>query len=156
MKHYLKFIVLFCAVMLCAAQFTSDARKRSSRRSSTTSGVVHKVNSTQFKNRVADYDTRPFRLKGNRPVVIDFYATWCGPCRRLAPYMDQLARQYAGRVDFYSVDVDANKDVWQAYRVRNSIPTVYIISTNGRYDYFTGLPEDPISTISNRIDRIIY
>lgn len=155
MKHYLKFIVLFCAVMLCAAQFTSDARKRSSRRSSTTSGVVHKVNSTQFKNRVADYDTRPFRLKGNRPVVIDFYTTWCGYCRRLAPYMDQLARQYAGRVDFYSVDVDANKDVGRAYGV-NRYPTVYIISTDGSYDYFTGMPNDPIIYISNRIDRIIY
>lgn len=154
MNRFLKFFVLFCVVALCTAQFTTDARKRSSRRSSA-SGVVHKVNAAQFERKVADYNYSPFRLKGNRPVVIDFYATWCGPCRRLAPHMDDLARKYAGKVDFYKVDVDENPEVRLAYGV-DRYPTVFIITPSGGYNYFTGLPQEPYSYISKWIDDMIY
>jgi thioredoxin 1 len=65
-------------------------------------------------------------LQAPRPVMVDFYADWCGPCRRLAPTMDALAKQYAGRVDFVRVNVDKHGDLAQRYGVR-AIPLVVLI-----------------------------
>jgi thioredoxin len=62
-------------------------------------------------------------LKAERPVVVDFWATWCGPCRLVAPEMEKLAEKYAGAVDVVKVDVDANPQVSQAFNIL-SIPTI--------------------------------
>ena len=52
-----------------------------------------------------------------RPAVVDFNATWCGPCRQLAPILEELAKEYAGKVDFYSIDVDKNKELAKALEI---------------------------------------
>jgi thioredoxin len=62
-------------------------------------------------------------LDATGPVVVDFWATWCGPCKAVAPELEALAREYAGRVKIVKVDVDANPRVAQTYGIR-SIPTV--------------------------------
>lgn len=54
-------------------------------------------------------------LEIKRPVVIDFYADWCGPCRALAPTFDRLAREYSGRIDFYRINVDNDSDYFYEY-----------------------------------------
>ena len=60
------------------------------------------------------------------PVVIDFWATWCGPCRMVSPIIDELAEEYADRVNIGKCDVDSSDDVVAIYRVRN-IPTLVFI-----------------------------
>jgi thioredoxin 1 len=62
-------------------------------------------------------------LKNERPVVVDFWATWCGPCKMVAPEMEKLAAKYAGAVDVVKVDVDANPGLSQAFNIM-SIPTI--------------------------------
>ena len=62
-------------------------------------------------------------LKNERPVVVDFWATWCGPCKMVAPEMEKLAQKYEGAVDVVKVDVDANPGLSQAFNVM-SIPTI--------------------------------
>ncbi len=62
-----------------------------------------------------------------KPMVIDFNATWCGPCRKLAPVLEELAAEYEGRVDFYSIDVDQNKELAKALEIQ-SIPYVLFFS----------------------------
>jgi len=62
-------------------------------------------------------------LKSERPVVVDFWATWCGPCRMVAPELEKLAEKYEGAVDVVKVDVDANPGLSQAFNIL-SIPTI--------------------------------
>lgn len=81
-----------------------------------------------FENRIANIAEMAieWKFKGERPAIIDFYATWCGPCQRLAPIIDELAEEYAGKVDIYKVDVDEETELAKLFRVR-SIPTLVYI-----------------------------
>ena len=62
-------------------------------------------------------------LKNDKPTVVDFWATWCGPCKMVAPEMEKLAAKYAGAVDVVKVDVDANPGLSQTFQIL-SIPTI--------------------------------
>jgi thioredoxin len=62
-------------------------------------------------------------LKSERPVVVDFWAAWCGPCKMVAPEMEKLAAKYAGSVEVVKVDIDANPALQQAFQIM-SIPTI--------------------------------
>ena len=62
-------------------------------------------------------------LNAERPVIVDFWATWCGPCAMVAPELDRLAKKYEGSIDFVKMDVDANPAVSQALQIM-SLPTI--------------------------------
>ena len=107
-------------------------------------GKVQEIDMEQFAEKIGfilEQDTS-FHFKGNRPAVVDFNATWCGPCRKLAPILDELAKQFKGKVDFYSVDVDKNKPLAQALQVR-SVPFLVFFPKKGTPKTLTGLyPKD--------------
>lgn len=86
---------------------------------------------SDFLKRVADYENNPttWKFLGNRPTVIDFYANWCGPCKMMAPIMDELAEEYSGKVDFYKVDTEAEQELAAVFGIR-SIPTFLFIPLN--------------------------
>ncbi len=77
-------------------------------------GAIREVTDATFEQEV---------LNNERPVVVDFWATWCGPCRMVAPEMEKLAHKYAGAVDVVKVDVDANPGLAQLFGIM-SIPTI--------------------------------
>lgn len=81
-----------------------------------------------FENRVANIAemANGWNFKGNKPAIIDFYASWCGPCQRLSPIIDEIAEEYAGKVDIYKVNVDDEEVLAKLFRVR-SIPTLVYI-----------------------------
>jgi thioredoxin 1 len=76
-------------------------------------------------------------LQSNIPVVVDFWAEWCGPCRMIAPIIEELAEEYAGKVKFGKLDVDSNQQTSIKYGVR-SIPTVLFLSNGKVIDTIIG------------------
>ncbi len=74
----------------------------------------------------------------NKLIVIDFNATWCGPCRKFAPTFDKVAEEYASKAVFYSVDVDQHPGLASQFRVQ-SIPTVAYVKPGGAYTTTVGL-----------------
>lgn len=94
-------------------------------------GVVM-MNKKMYVDKIYDFGKSPnvFKYKGSRPAVVDFYADWCRPCRRVAPIMEELSKQYAGKVDFYKVNVDLEPELAAVHEVQ-SIPMVAIFSNKG-------------------------
>jgi len=76
-------------------------------------------------------------INTGRPVLVDFYATWCGPCKMLAPVLAELEQQYQGRVDFYRVDVDQAKALASQQRIK-AIPTVLLYRNGKLFKRFRG------------------
>lgn len=95
-------------------------------------GAIH-LTKGGFENRIANIDemAKEWRFLGDKPALIDFYASWCGPCQRLSPIIDELAEEYAGKVDIYKVNVDDEETLSQLFRIR-SIPTLVYIPMNDR------------------------
>ena len=79
-----------------------------------------------FVKNVWDFENNPkeFTFKGNKPCVIDFYATWCGPCKMVAPILEKLAQEYDGKVDFYKVDTDMEQKLAMILKIQY-LPTVF-------------------------------
>ena len=100
--------------------------------------TVHSINQDQFKELIADWTAKDWVMESPRPVVVDFYADWCGPCRRLAPILRDIAQYYHGEVDFYRINVDDNQDIAAAFEVR-SIPMLLICPLEGEPKTVVGL-----------------
>ena len=93
--------------------------------------TIH-LTSEQFIARVGDYKSNPGHIDflGNKPALIDFYAEWCSPCKMLAPVLEELSDEYAGKVDVYKVNVDEEEELAMLFGIR-SIPTLIFIEHNG-------------------------
>lgn len=97
--------------------------------------IMATINLTKggFERRVADLKQieNNWNFLGDKPALIDFYAAWCGPCKALAPILEELSEEYAGKVDIYKVNVDSEEELANAFGIR-SIPTLYFIPMNGQ------------------------
>ena len=73
------------------------------------------ITTDYFKQHVFDYVASPTEWKfiGQRPAIIDFYAKWCGPCKGMAPHLDQIAEEFEGKLDVYKVDVDQEVETYR-------------------------------------------
>ncbi|MGN0257693.1 MAG: thioredoxin family protein [Bacteroides sp.] len=90
-------------------------------------GEVIVMTKSLFIEHVFDYEkSSEWKYKGELPAIIDLYADWCGPCRRVAPIMQELAREYAGRIIIYKVNVDKERELAALFQA-NSIPTFVFI-----------------------------
>lgn len=111
---------------------------------------VQYLTTAQFKERVYDYTkSNEWKFKGKKPVIIDFYTTWCRPCKMLAPIMEELSEKYKGRVVFYKVDIERERELANQFQV-SSIPQVLYIPVNGKYQKLVGFhTQDQIEEIIN-------
>ena len=86
-----------------------------------------------FMERIVNYQANPgeWNYLGNKPCIIDFYADWCGPCRRIAPILEELAEQYAGKIYIYKVNTDKQKELASLFNV-TSIPMLLFVPMSGQ------------------------
>jgi thioredoxin 1 len=91
-------------------------------------------------------------LKSDKPIVIDFWAEWCGPCRMVGPIVEELAAEYEGKVTIGKVDVDNNDDITSKYGIRN-IPTILFIKNGEVVDKQVGAAQK--SVLVEKIEKML-
>lgn len=116
------------------------------------SGPVH-LTKTEFLKKIADYEKNPKEWKylGDKPAIIDFYADWCGPCKMVAPLLEQLSEEYAGQIYVYKVDVDKETDLARDFGIQ-SIPTIWFVPMKGDPQVVQGaLPKEQLKEYVEKI-----
>ena len=113
------------------SESTGNAASGNSKQSAS-DGKVHSLTASDFRKKIMDYESHPeeWVFAGSHPAVIDFYTTWCGPCKMMAPVIESLAQHYAGKVDFYKVDIEQEPELAAVFGIR-SIPTFLFIPMKG-------------------------
>lgn len=100
---------------------------------------VKELSTEAFNKTIYDMNAEGQTFLGDKPAMVDFTATWCGPCRGIAPVLEELAKEYAGEIDIYKVDVDKNRDLVRAFNI-SSIPAILYIPLTG----------EPVMTVGSR------
>jgi thioredoxin len=118
---------ILIAIAILAIGFTANAQDKKEE------PKVKQLTYKEFLKQVWDFEKDPntFNYKGELPAVIDFYADWCGPCRRVAPIMEKLAQEYDGRLLVYKVNTDQERGLASTFQVK-SIPMVLFIPMEGQ------------------------
>ena len=131
-----KFILIALALFVGCLTVNAQEQKEESK--------VKQLTYNEFLRKVWDFEKDPttFKYKGKLPAIVDFYADWCGPCRRVAPIMEKLAEEYDGKLLIYKVNTQYEADLANAFQIR-SIPTVLFIPMEGQPMMQVGaLPEE--------------
>ena len=110
----------------------SKSAQASEQTTPTEEAKVIMLTKAEFLKRVANFEEQPSEwiYLGDKPCVIDFYATWCPPCKRVAPILEELAKEYAGKVYFYKIDVDKEQELTGAFGIE-SMPTFFFCPMEG-------------------------
>lgn len=102
--------------------------------------AVTELDSKGFNTKVYDLTLQELKYLGDKPAIVDFTASWCGPCQRIAPILEELAKEYEGKIVIYKVDIDKERGLAQAFNV-SSVPSVLFIP---------GADADPVMTVGAR------
>ena len=96
-----------------------------------------------FKEKVFNYtENKEWKFEGDLPTIIDFYADWCGPCKMVAPILEELAGEYEGKINIYKVDTEAQQELAGTFGIQ-SIPSILFIPMEGAPKMSQGaLPKD--------------
>ena len=89
----------------------------------------------------ANFETEA--MQAGQPVLVDFWAEWCGPCRAIAPMIDELATNYAGKAKVGKVDIDSNRDLALRFGIQ-SIPTILLLKDGGVVNKWVGMQPKPV------------
>ena len=101
---------------------------------------------------ITDANFEELVINSDKPVMLDFWAVWCGPCRMIAPIVEEMSTEYEGKAVIGKVDVDNNQDVAMKYGIRN-IPTVLFIKNGEVVDKQVGA--GPKQTFTSKLDALL-
>ena len=140
--------ILASLVLLFAVITTTYAQNQSE------DPAVIQMNKQMFLDKVFDYTSgaTEWNYKGEKPAVIDFYATWCGPCRMVAPILKDLAKEYGDSIVIYKVDTDREKELSGAMGIQ-SLPTIVFIPKSGQPQVIIGAADK--ATVRRAIDEVL-
>ncbi len=133
---------------------TTEAVQQATVQAAATTGAPIHLTKAEFLQKVVNYEANPSSWKylGDKPCIIDFWATWCPPCKVIAPILDDLAKEYDGQIYVYKVDVDQQKELAQAFGIQ-SIPTLLFVPMDGEPKAEIGAI--PKETFKDRIDNFL-
>lgn len=131
-------VALGAAIMITSCRNAGARNAGDSSQGKKTKAVVE-LSSDDFNKLVYDMNEEGVEYLGTLPAIVDFTATWCGPCQRIAPVLDELAAEYDGQIVIYKVDIDKERELAKAFNI-SSIPAVLYIP----------LDSEPVITIGSR------
>jgi len=128
---YNKLLLMLLVLTSCGLASSADAQNEA-KSGNSAAGEVIQLTKADFLAKIYNYEKNKdkFVYEGSLPCIIDFYADWCGPCKRVEPVLKQLAKDYAGKVLIYKINTDKERDLAAAFGIR-SIPTYLFISAKG-------------------------
>lgn len=137
---------LFASMLFFSANYTFAQSEPDE-----TAGKVITINQEDFLKKIYNYEENKDTLiyEGSLPCIVDFYADWCPPCKKVAPILEELAKEYNGKIVFYKINTDQNREVALAFGAR-SIPMFLFIPANGSPQSAAGaLPRETFVEIIN-------
>jgi thioredoxin len=119
---------------------------------STAESAVVQLTNDAFKEMVFNYDeNKEWKYEGTKPAIIDFYADWCAPCRQLSPLVDEIAKEYEGKIVVYKVDTEKEKALAQSLGI-TGLPTLLFIPLEGKPQMSMGaVPKENLVKAINEI-----
>jgi len=134
----LKAICFAAALILTAGAAHAEKPKGQTK---SKKAMVQELTLDQFQQKVYDLSNESAssepRYLGDKPAIVDFYASWCGPCRMVAPILEELADEYSGRIEVYKVNTEKEPDLSAAFGIR-SIPSILFIPLSGKPQMLQG------------------
>ncbi|MDD4922249.1 MAG: thioredoxin [Bacteroidales bacterium] len=129
------FLLTVFAFSGCSAKGAGNDQSQTVKQTTKTTnkmGTIH-LTKAEFLQKVANYEANPQEWKylGDKPCLIDFYADWCGPCKAVAPILEELAKEYEGKIYIYKIDTDAEQELAGAFGIR-SIPSLLFVPMEGK------------------------
>lgn len=105
--------------------------------------MVEFLTQETFKNKVFNFEeNQEWKFEGDKPCLIDFYADWCGPCKMVAPILEELAKEYDGKLDIYKIDTESERELAGMFGIQ-SIPSLLFVPKEGQPQMAMGaLPKE--------------
>jgi thioredoxin len=115
--------------------------------------MLKHLTTQEFKEKVFNYEqNQEWKFEGDKPCLIDFYADWCSPCKMVAPILEELAKEYEGKLDIYKIDTEAEQELAAVFGIR-SIPSLLFVPKEGQPQMAMGaLPKE---TFIKAIDEVL-
>jgi thioredoxin 1 len=149
MKRAIFITLLFTSLFLsnCNAGNPTHGDKKS-----ISGNVVTQLSNDGFKKLIFNYEiNKEWKYEGTKPVIIDFYADWCPPCRQLSPLVEEIAKEYEGKIVVYKVNTDKEKALTQTMGI-SSLPTLLFIPATGKPQITVGaMPKETLVKAVNEI-----
>jgi thioredoxin len=150
----IKTIIIAAVILISGLSCNNNAKTNNNVESKKVKKMkVEHLTKDQFISNIFDYQTKKeWEFSGDQPILIDFYADWCGPCKALAPVLEEIAYEYNGKVKIYKINTEEQQELAAAFGIR-SIPSLLFIPKDGKPQMAQGaLPKD---ALKESIDRVL-
>ncbi len=161
MRRKIILMLMFAAITFISCGNSTDKEKQTEeeQKNSTINKKENKMKTinlskSEFLTKVMNFEQNPQEWKylGDKPCIIDFYADWCGPCKMVAPLLEELAKEYDGEIYVYKIDTEKEQELAQAFGIR-SIPSLLFVPMNEQPQMVMGAL--PKSELKKAIDDIL-